>query len=40
MYNVTQWTNKTGVLEPVASPSNDGENTFGPVMKLNNTGTK
>jgi hypothetical protein len=36
---VTWWTNKTGLLEPVFRASNDGGNTFGPIV-LNSTSTK
>jgi hypothetical protein len=35
---VTWWTNKTGVLMPLFTASNDGGNTFGKPIILNSTG--
>jgi len=35
---VTWWTNKTGVLMPLFTASNDGGNTFAKPIMLNSTG--
>jgi hypothetical protein len=37
---VPWWTNESGVLEPVSRASNDGGNTFCPMVKLSSTSTK